>query len=182
MKIYPTSLPEVMILEPQIYHDERGFFFELYHQEKYAAAALPPQFVQDNYSSSKQGTLRGLHYQIRQTQGKLVQVLIGEIYDVAVDIRRSSPNFGKWVGVRLSAETHQQLWIPAGFAHGFYVMSEQAEVLYKVTDYYAPDWERTLLWRDPQLGIDWPLLEGKPPLLSEKDACGKLLNEAEVFP
>lgn len=182
IEIRPTSIPEVVIVIPQIFHDERGSFLELYHSQKYASAGLPSHFVQDNYSVSRRGTLRGLHYQIRQPQGKLVQALVGEIFDVAVDIRRTSPSFGKWTGVRLSAENRQQLWIPPGFAHGFYVLSEWAEVLYKVTDYYAPQWERTLFWNDPQLKIEWPLLKDHPPLLSSKDAHGKPLAEAEVFP
>jgi len=182
LEIKPTKLAGVLLIEPEIYRDMRGSFLEMFHSQKFSAAGLPDHFVQDNYSTSCQGTLRGLHYQIRQAQGKLVQAVVGEIFDVAVDLRRSSPHFGKWIGVRLNSENRHQLWIPPGFAHGFYVLSEHAEVLYKVTDYYAPEWERTMLWNDPQLGISWPLLEGKPPLLSEKDAKGKLFSEAEVFP
>ncbi len=182
MEIKPTRLAEVLLIEPKIYHDQRGSFLELFHSQKFAVAGLPDHFVQDNYSTSCKGTLRGLHYQIHQAQGKLVQAVVGEIFDVAIDIRRSSTNFGRWVGVRLSAENRHQLWIPPGFAHGFYVLSERAEVLYKVTDYYAPEWERTLLWNDPQLGIAWPLLDGTNPLLSQKDASGKPLSEAEVYP
>ena len=181
MNIQPTALPEVLLIEPKLYCDERGYFFELYHDRKYEEIGLPSRFVQDNYSRSRQGTLRGLHYQIRQPQGKLVQVTVGEVFDVAVDLRRFSPTFGKWIGVILSAENRHQLWIPPGFGHGFYVLSDWAEVLYKLTDYYAPEWDRTLLWSDPDLGIQWPLLEGAAPLLSAKDAAGKLLREAEIF-
>ncbi len=154
---------------------------ELFHRQKFADAGLPDHFVQDNYSISRKGTLRGLHYQIHQAQGKLIQAVVGEIFDVVVDIRRSSPYFGQWVGVQLSSENRHQLWSPPGFAHGFYVLSEYAEVLYKVTDFYAPEWERSLLWNDPQLGIDWQLTDGHLPLLSPKDANGKPLSEAEVF-
>lgn len=181
MEIKPTSLAGVFLIEPEIFHDLRGSFLEMFHSEKFAAAGLPEQFVQDNYSTSRQGTLRGLHYQIQQAQGKLVQAVVGEIFDVAVDLRRRSPNFGKWIGVRLSAENRHQLWIPPGFGHGFYVLSDWAEVLYKVTDYYAPQWERTIRWDDPQINIDWPLLNGHAPLLSPKDAAGNYLSEAEVF-
>lgn len=181
MKIHLTNFPDVFLIEPQLYPDERGYFFELYHDQKYQELGLPARFVQDNYSRSRQGTLRGLHYQIHQPQGKLVQVTVGKIFDVAVDLRRKSSSFGKWTGVILSAENRYQLWIPPGFAHGFYVLSEWAEVLYKVTDYYAPEWDRTLLWNDPDLGIAWPLRSGEVPLLSAKDAAGKLLREAEVF-
>lgn len=181
MKIHSTALPDVWLIEPQLYPDERGYFFELYHEQKYKEIGLATPFVQDNYSRSRQGTLRGLHYQIRQPQGKLVQVTMGKIFDVAVDLRRSSPTFGKWVGLVLSDESRSQLWIPPGFAHGFYVLSEWAEVLYKVTAYYAPQWDRTLRWNDPHLGIAWPIREGESPLLSPKDAAGKLLAEAEVY-
>jgi dTDP-4-dehydrorhamnose 3,5-epimerase len=181
MKIIPTCLPEVILIEPQVFGDERGFFMETYQAQKFAEAGLPTTFVQDNHSRSRQGTLRGLHYQIRQTQGKLMRVTIGEVFDVAVDIRRSSPTFGQWVGTVLSAQNKQQLWVPPGFAHGFYVSSEWAEVLYKTTDFYAPEWERTILWNDPDLGIVWPLNGGLPPVLSAKDTQGKPLREAEVF-
>ncbi|MCX8061894.1 MAG: dTDP-4-dehydrorhamnose 3,5-epimerase [Anaerolineales bacterium] len=181
MKFTTTALHDVLLIKPQLYHDERGFFFELYHDQKYKEIGLEQRFVQDNYSRSRQGTLRGLHYQIRQPQGKLVQVIVGKIFDVAVDLRRSSPTFGKWVGVILSGENHHQLWIPPGFAHGFYVLSEWAEVLYKVTAYYAPEWDRTLRWDDPSLGIAWPIRNGESPLLSAKDAAGKTLAEAEVY-
>lgn len=181
MKVQKTALPEVLLIEPQLYVDERGYFFEVYHDRRYQEIGLPSRFVQDNYSRSRQGTLRGLHYQIRHPQGKIVQVTVGEVFDVAVDLRRFSPNFGKWVGVVLSSENRHQLWIPPGYAHGFYVLSEWAEVYYKVTDYYAPEWDRTLLWNDPQVGITWPLREGRLPLLSAKDAAGKRLAEADVF-
>ncbi|HVN14833.1 MAG TPA: dTDP-4-dehydrorhamnose 3,5-epimerase, partial [Anaerolineales bacterium] len=149
--------------------------------ERFSAAGIQAEFVQDNHSASKQGVLRGLHYQIQQAQGKLLRVVSGEIYDVAVDLRRSSSTFGRSVGVILSAQNKNQLWIPSGFAHGFYVLSEQAEILYKTTDYYAPQWERTLLWNDPALKINWPLVNGQPPILSAKDAIGKPLSEAETY-
>jgi dTDP-4-dehydrorhamnose 3,5-epimerase len=181
MRFIPLEIPEIVLLETQVFEDQRGFFLESYNREKFAAAGLPADFVQDNHSASKQGVLRGLHYQIRQPQGKLLRVAAGEIYDVAVDLRRSSPTFGRWVGMVLSAERKNQLWVPPGFAHGFYVLSERAELLYKVTDYYAPQWERTLLWNDPGLGIEWPLLNGEPPLVSPKDAAGRPLAEIETY-
>ena len=181
MRITPTSLPEVILIEPQVFSDERGFFMETYHAKQFAEAGLPTSFVQDNHSRSRQGTLRGLHYQIRQAQGKLVRVILGEVFDVVVDIRRSSPAFGKWVGVILSAHNKSELWIPPGFAHGIYVTSEWAEVLYKATDFYAPQYERTIRWDDPDLGIAWPLIDGQHPILSTKDSQGKILREAETF-
>ncbi|HZY41060.1 MAG TPA: dTDP-4-dehydrorhamnose 3,5-epimerase [Anaerolineae bacterium] len=181
MKIIPTNLPDVLILQPQVFQDDRGFFMETYHQRKLEALGISAAFVQDNHSASQQGSLRGLHYQIQQTQGKLVRVIAGEVFDVAVDLRRRSPTFGQWTGLRLSAGNKLMLWVPPGFAHGFYTLSLRAEFLYKVTDYYAPDWDRTLLWNDPQLGIDWPLIDGQPPLLSPKDAIGRRLTNAEVF-
>jgi dTDP-4-dehydrorhamnose 3,5-epimerase len=181
MKFIPTIIPDVILVEPQIFDDERGFFMETYHEKKFTEAGLHLTFVQDNHSRSRQGTLRGLHYQTRQTQGKLIRVILGEIYDVAVDIRRNSPTFGRWVGTYISAENKCQLWVPPGFAHGFYVTSEWAEVIYKATDFYAPEWERTILWNDPAVGIAWPLMAGKPPALSLKDVQGKLLRQAEVF-
>jgi dTDP-4-dehydrorhamnose 3,5-epimerase len=181
MKTIPTNLPGVLIIQPQVHEDARGFFMETYHQRKLAELGITADFVQDNHSRSQQGILRGLHYQIQHTQGKLVRVLMGEVYDVAVDLRRSSPTFGQSMSVRLSAENKLMLWVPPGFAHGFYTVSPWAEFLYKVTDYYAPQWERTLLWNDPHLGIDWPLVDGRPPLLSAKDAIGKPLIDAEVF-
>ena len=181
MRFIPTAIPEVIIVEPPVFGDERGFFMETYQQRKFAEAGIDATFVQDNHSGSQQGILRGLHYQTRQAQGKLVRAAAGEIFDVAVDLRRSSPSFGQWVGVHLSVDNKRQLWIPAGFAHGFYVLSPWAEVLYKTTDLYAPEWDRTLRWDDPTLGIDWPLLDGQPPTLSTKDAQGKLWQEADKF-
>ncbi len=179
--ITPTSLPDVLILEPRVFEDSRGYFIESYSLQKFEQAGISASFVQDNQSGSHGGVLRGLHYQIQQPQGKLVRVVVGEIYDIAVDIRRSSPTFGKWIGASLSAENRKQLWIPPGFAHGFYVLSNWAEVLYKTTDYYAPQYERTLLWSDPALAIDWHLRDGISPILSAKDAEGKPLSEAELF-
>ena len=181
MNFLPTKIPEVLLIEPQVYKDERGFFLESYQARQFAAAGITANFVQDNQSGSRRGVLRGLHYQIRQAQGKLLRVTVGEIYDIAVDLRRGSASFGKWVGLYLSAEIQRMLWIPAGFAHGFYVTSEWAELTYKATDYYAPEWERTLLWNDPELGIDWPLVDGMAPLLSPKDARGTPLSEADLF-
>ena len=181
MNIFPTSIPEVFIIEPKVLQDDRGFFFESYQKSRFAEAGIPFDFVQDNHSQSQQGTLRGLHYQIQQAQGKLVRVVSGEIFDVAVDIRKNSPTFGKWVGDYLSAENKRMLWVPPGFAHGFYVTSSQAEVLYKATDYYAPQWERSILWNDPEINIDWPIIKGTAPILSQKDASGKSLHEAEVY-
>ncbi|MGE4406258.1 dTDP-4-dehydrorhamnose 3,5-epimerase [Pseudomonas sp.] len=181
MKVIETSLPDVLIIEPRVFGDERGFFYESFNAAAFeAATGLKRQFVQDNHSKSQRGVLRGLHYQIRQPQGKLVRVVAGEVFDVAVDLRRSSPSFGRWVGTRLSAQNQRQLWIPEGFAHGFVVLSESAEFLYKTTDYYAPEHERSLLWNDPALGIQWPIDE--PPQLSAKDQAGKPLSEAELFP
>jgi len=181
MKIIETSIPDVLIIEPKVFGDERGFFYESFNAAAFeAATGLKRQFVQDNHSKSQRGVLRGLHYQIQQPQGKLVRVVAGEVFDVAVDLRRSSPSFGRWTGVLLNAENKRQLWIPEGFAHGFVVLSETAEFLYKTTDYYAPEHERSLLWSDPELGIDWPL--DTPPQLSAKDQAGKLLRDAELFP
>jgi dTDP-4-dehydrorhamnose 3,5-epimerase len=181
MQFIPLNIPDILLIQPQVFGDERGFFMETYQAERFAAAGIPAHFVQDNHSRSRQGTLRGLHYQIQQAQGKLIRAIVGEIYDVAVDIRRASPTFGQWVGQALSAENKQQLWIPAGFAHGFYVVSQFAEVTYKTTDFYAPQWERTILWDDPALGIAWPIPAGQAPLLSPKDVQGKLLRDAEVY-
>lgn len=181
MKFIPTDIPDVLIIEPQIFGDERGFFLETYQAKHFAEANITTNFVQDNHSGSRQMILRGLHYQIRQPQGKLVRVISGEIYDVAVDLRRSSPSFGRWVVMRLSSSNKLQVWIPPGFAHGFYVLSEWAEVVYKATDYYAPQWERTLLWNDPELAIPWPLIDNQPPLLSAKDSTGTLFHLAEVY-
>lgn len=180
MRVIPTALPGVLLLEPKVFGDERGFFFESYNRRAMAEeAGIAADFVQDNHSRSGCGVLRGLHYQIRQPQGKLVRVIAGEVFDVAVDIRRSSPTFGQWEGVALSAENKRMLWVPPGFAHGFLVLSEAAEFLYKTTDYYAPEFERCILWNDPDLAIAWPL-QGAP-LLSVKDQAGRLLKDAEVF-
>ena len=181
MIVLPLDIPDVMILEPDVFVDERGFFLESFNARNFSEAGLPATFVQDNHSGSKRGTLRGLHYQIHHAQGKLIRVVVGEIFDVSVDLRLYSSSFGQWAGINLSADDHRQLWIPQGFAHGFYVLSEWAEIVYKVTDFYAPQWERTLLWNDPDIGIQWPLIAGKPPLLSKKDAKGKQLREAELF-
>jgi dTDP-4-dehydrorhamnose 3,5-epimerase len=181
MKTIPTEIPDVVIVEPQVFYDARGFFMETYHARKLAELGIIAPFVQDNHSRSQCGTLRGLHYQLRQAQGKLVRVTYGEIFDVAVDLRRRSPTFGRWTGAILSADNKLQLWIPPGFAHGFYTLSETADLIYKVTDYYAPEWDRTLLWSDPQINIAWPLIDDQLPVLSAKDAQGKLFSQAEVF-
>jgi dTDP-4-dehydrorhamnose 3,5-epimerase len=181
MLFTPTSIPDIFVIEPKVFGDERGFFMETYQAQRFAAAGIETDFVQDNHSKSRKGTLRGLHYQIQQAQGKLVRVIAGEIFDVAVDIRCSSPTFGRWVGSYISAENKLQLWVPAGFAHGFYVLSEWAELVYKTTDYYAPQWERTILWNDPDLGIDWPLLNNCPLILSDKDKQGIPFSQAELF-
>lgn len=182
MKFTACRIPDVILIEPHLFGDQRGFFMETYQQKVFAEQGITAQFVQDNHSGSRRGTLRGLHYQIQQAQGKLVRVVAGQIFDVAVDLRRSSPTFGQWVGEVLSAENKRQLWIPPGFAHGFYVLSEWAEVVYKASDFYAPQWERTLLWNDPAVGIEWPL-EGSPELLiSEKDRAGLPLAQAETYP
>lgn len=180
MQAIPTSIPDVLIIEPKVFGDARGFFYESYNQKKFEQLiGRTVDFVQDNHSRSAQHVLRGLHYQVKQTQGKLVRVTAGEVFDVAVDIRKSSPTFGKSVGVKLSAENKRMLWIPEGFAHGFVVLSENAEFLYKATDYWAPEHERCIVWNDAELAIDWPL--DTPPLLSAKDAAGKSLREAELF-
>lgn len=181
MLFEPTLIPEVIQITPQVHGDERGFFMETYQAQRFGAAGLPFIYVQDNHSGSQHGTLRGLHYQIRQAQGKIVRVVVGEIYDVAVDLRRWSATFGKYVGLTLSAQNKIQLWIPAGFAHGFYVLSEWAELVYKATDYYAPEWDRTLLWNDPTLNIPWPIPPTEEPVLSLKDKQGRILAEAEVY-
>ena len=181
MEFKPTILPEVILISPVVYGDERGFFMETYREVEFSAAGIPGNFVQDNHTGSVQGPLRGLHYQIKQSQGKLVQVVSGEVFDVAVDLRKSSLNFGKWAGELLSAGNKRQLWLPPGFAHGFYVLSDWANVIYKVTDYYAPEWDRTLLWNDPEIGIDWPLIDGGKVNISTKDAKGLSLREAETF-
>ena len=181
MQFTSAGLPDVILIQPRIFEDERGFFLESYQKERFSNAGIHADFVQDNHSASTKGVLRGLHYQIRQPQGKLVRVIVGQVFDVAVDLRRHSPTFGRWVGVTLSAEKKNQLWIPPGFAHGFYVTSEKAEILYKATDTYAPQWERSLLWNDPALGIVWPIINGEIPILAEKDKKGVLLSEAETY-
>jgi dTDP-4-dehydrorhamnose 3,5-epimerase len=181
MKVTPTDIPDVLILEPQVFGDHRGFFMESFNLRVFRdKTGLSTDFVQDNHSASGAHILRGLHYQIHQPQGKLLRVVVGEIFDVAVDLRRSSPTFGQWVSAVLSAENKRQLWIPPGFAHGFLVLSERAEVLYKATDYYAPEFDRTLLWNDPEIGIVWPLGDAEP-VLSAKDQAGVRLKDAEVY-
>lgn len=181
MAIQTTAIPEVLILEPKVFGDERGFFYESFNAKNFAElTGVHANFVQDNHSKSVKGVLRGLHYQIQQAQGKLVRVVAGEVFDVAVDIRKHSPTFRHWVGVVLSAENKRQLWIPPGFAHGFLVTSDSAEFLYKTTEYYAPEFERSILWNDPAIGIQWP--NSEQPTLSGKDKSGALLADAEVFP
>lgn len=180
MKVTETALPGVLVLEPKVFGDARGFFLESYNRARFAeATGVDVDFVQDNHSRSACGVLRGLHYQIRQPQGKLVRVVSGAVFDVAVDLRRSSPTFGRWAGVELSAENQRQLWVPPGFGHGFLVLSETADFLYKTTDYYAPEHERGVAWNDPAIGVAWPL-DGAPQL-SAKDAAACLLADAEVF-
>jgi dTDP-4-dehydrorhamnose 3,5-epimerase len=177
MKFLPTRLPGVVLIEPEMHGDQRGFFMETWHARKFAAAGIDATFVQDNHSRSTQGTLRGLHLQVRQPQGKLIRVVAGEIFDVAVDLRRDSPTFRRWVGFTLSAANRHQLWVPPGFAHGFYTLSAIAEIIYKCTDFYAPEHERTLRWDDPELAIHWPLTADRPPILSAKDAAGITLRD-----
>jgi len=180
MEIQATAIADLLIIEPKVFGDDRGFFYESFNERRFEEiTGVKASFVQDNHSKSARGVLRGLHYQIQQAQGKLVRVVAGEVFDVVVDIRRSSPTFGKWVGVTLSAENKRQLWIPPGFAHGFVVTSDSAEFLYKTTDYWAPEFERSILWNDPAIGITWRL-DG-PPLLSQKDLAGNVLADAEVF-
>lgn len=180
MKVTETALPGVMLVEPKVFGDDRGFFLESWNARGFAAAGLDLTFVQDNHSRSAKGVLRGLHYQIEDPQGKLVRVTQGRVYDVAVDIRRSSPHFGRWVGYELSDSNHRMLYVPPGFAHGFLVLSDTADFVYKCTSFYAPAHDRGIRWSDPAIGIDWPLT-GKPPLLSPKDAAAPLLAEAETF-
>jgi dTDP-4-dehydrorhamnose 3,5-epimerase len=180
MRAIATSIPEVIILEPKVFGDERGFFYESFNAKAFEeATGVKREFVQDNHSRSARGVLRGLHYQLQQAQGKLVRVTVGEVFDVAVDLRRSSPTFGQWVGEILSAENKRQLWVPEGFAHGFVVLSDYAEFLYKTTDYYAPEHERSILWNDPDLAIEWPLQEA--PQLSGKDQAGINFKDADLF-
>ncbi|WP_025040928.1 dTDP-4-dehydrorhamnose 3,5-epimerase [Nitrosospira briensis] len=182
MKVIPTAIPDVLIIEPRVFGDSRGFFFESFNQKNFSqATGLGVNFVQDNHSRSVKGVLRGLHYQIRQPQGKLVRVVRGAVFDVAVDIRKSSPTFGRWVGVELTEDNYRQVWVPPGFAHGFYVLSESADFLYKTTDYYISDFERSIVWNDPQIAISWPVEAGAQPIISAKDAIAPTLADAEVF-
>jgi dTDP-4-dehydrorhamnose 3,5-epimerase len=181
MKVTPTAIPDVMVIEPQVFGDARGFFFESFNQKAFNEATdTHVNFVQDNHSRSAQGVLRGLHYQLQQPQGKLVRVVRGAVFDVVADIRKSSTTFGQWVGMELTEDNHKQLWVPAGFAHGFLVLSESADLLYKTTDYYAPAHERCIAWNDPTIGIEWPT-QDVAPALSAKDQQGKALAEAVVF-
>lgn len=181
MKFIASPIAGVIIIEPDIFTDHRGFFLETWQREKFREGGIDADFVQDNHSKSNHGTLRGLHYQIYHAQGKLVRAVSGRIFDVAVDLRKSSSTFGQWTGEFLDEENKKMFWIPPGFAHGYYVMSENAEVCYKCSDYYAPQYERTLLWNDPELAINWPLIDDQQPVLSDKDARGKLLKQAEVY-
>jgi len=180
MNVIRTAIPDVVAIEPQVFGDARGFFLESWNARAFAIAGIRADFVQDNHARSTRGVLRGLHYQVRQPQGKLVRAVVGEVYDVAVDLRRSSPTFGRWVGVTLSAESKRMAWIPAGFAHGYLVVSDVAEVLYKATDYYAPAHERSIVWNDPDLAIEWPFAGA--PALSAKDAAGVRFRDAEAYP
>jgi dTDP-4-dehydrorhamnose 3,5-epimerase len=181
IQVIATALPEVKIIEPKVFGDARGFFFESFNGREFAEqVAAGVEFVQDNHSRSTRGVLRGLHYQIEHAQGKLVRVVEGEVFDVAVDIRKSSPNFGKWAGVSLSAENNRQMWVPAGFAHGFVVVSDSAQFLYKTTDYWYPEHERSIVWNDPEIGIEWPI--DFEPVLAAKDAAAQRLSDAECFP
>ena len=181
MKFTPLEIPDVLLLEPTVFGDERGFFMETWRKDAFEQHAGVTSFVQENHSRSSANVLRGLHYQIRHAQGKLVRVTDGEVFDVAVDMRRSSPYFGKWTGMRLSAENKRQLWVPPGFAHGFLVLSEQVDFVYKCTDYYAPEFERVLRWDDPALAIDWPLAAEVVPTVSERDAAGSAFADAEYY-
>lgn len=181
MKFIKQSIPDVVLLEPRVFGDARGFFMETWRADQFEAEGLPSTFVQDNFSRSTQGVLRGLHYQIQHPQGKLVRVTSGAVFDVAVDLRRHSKSFGHWVGAELSAANKRALWVPPGFAHGFYVLSDIAGFAYKCTDYYAAQFERSLRWDDPRVGIAWPLVKGQPPQLSVKDGAGELLQDAEIY-
>lgn len=182
MKFIPTRIPDVVVIEPQVFGDHRGFFMETWRQDRFAEAGIDLPFVQDNHSSSTKGVLRGLHYQIQQPQGKLVRVISGDVFDVAVDLRKNSPTFGQWVGERLSAENKKMFWVPPGFGHGFIVTSDYAEFVYKCTDLYAPQYERSIRWDDPDIGIEWPLAANEKPTLSAKDEAGAWLKDAEVYP
>ena len=181
MDFINTNIPEVVIIKPEVFTDSRGEFLETYRLVEFSNAGIETGFVQDNYAGSKLGVLRGLHYQIQKSQGKLVRVINGEIFDVAVDLRKSSPTFGRYVGIRLDDKDKKMLWIPPGFAHGYYVMSDWAEMEYKVTEYYAPEFERTIIWNDPKLKIDWPLLEDGHPILSEKDLQAQEFHDADLY-
>ena len=181
MEFVPTRLPDVILIRPKVFEDPRGFFMDTWHRELFEQAGIDTSFVQDSHSGSVAGTIRGLHYQIKQAQGKLIRVVKGEAFDVAVDIRRSSPDFGRWTAEVLSAENRKMIWIPPGFAHGFLVLSKTAEFEYKCTDYYAPEHERTLQWDDPDIGIEWALPEQEKPILSDKDRLGLPLKDAEVY-
>jgi dTDP-4-dehydrorhamnose 3,5-epimerase len=182
MEFEPTRLPEVVLIKPRVFGDARGFFFETWQEQRFADAGIGMSFVQDNHSHSTRYTLRGLHFQVEQPQGKLVRVTRGKAFDVAVDIRRSSPRFGQWIGVELSDANHHMLWVPPGFAHGYLALSEEIDFLYKCTDYYAPQHERTIRWDDPQLGVEWPLPPGVAPILSSKDAVAPVLRHAGSYP
>lgn len=182
MKVHTAAIPDVLIIEPRVFCDDRGFFMETWEQRSYQEAGIPGDFVQDNHSQSVKGVLRGLHYQVGKPQGKLVRVMAGEVFDVAVDLRRSSPTFGHWVGEYLSSSNKRQLWIPPGFAHGFYVLSNLADFQYKCSEFYSPDEERCLLWDDPAIGIKWPFHPGSQPSLSPKDRIGDYLSDAETYP
>lgn len=182
MKVSCTSIPDVLIIEPRVFGDSRGFFFESFNQKNFSqATGLGVNFVQDNHSRSVKGVLRGLHYQVQHPQGKLVRVVSGEVFDVVVDIRKSSPTFGRWVGVELSEDNYRQVWVPPGFAHGFYVLSKSVDFLYKTTDYYVPTFERSVVWNDPEIAISWPVGAGTQPIISAKDAKAPRLADAEVF-
>jgi dTDP-4-dehydrorhamnose 3,5-epimerase len=180
VNVVRTAIPDVVVIEPKVFGDARGSFMESWNARAFAVAGIRAEFVQDNHGRSTKNVLRGLHYQVRQPQGKLVRVVVGEVYDVAVDLRRSSPSFGRWVGERLSAANRRMIWIPPGFAHGYVVVSDSADVLYKTTDYYAPEHERSIVWNDPDLAIDWPLADA--PVLSSKDAAGVRFRDAEAYP
>ncbi len=182
MEYTPLAIPDIVLITPKVHGDDRGFFMETFRDDDFREKLADASFVQDNHSGSVKGTLRGLHYQVSQSQGKIVRVTSGVVFDVGVDLRVSSPYFGKWAGVTLSSESKEMLWIPPGFAHGVYVISEQAQLSYKCTDYYAPELERSLLWNDPEIGIEWPLIPDEGILLSEKDRNGVRLKDAEVFP
>lgn len=182
MRLQPTEIPEVIEIEPEVFGDSRGVFLESWHARKFEELGLDLEFVQDNHSTSQRGTLRGIHYQLTHPQGKLVRAAVGEVFDVAVDLRRGSASFGRWVGRRLSDSNHRMLWIPAGFAHGFYVVSDVAVFLYKCTQFYFPEDERTIQWNDADLGIEWPLIDGGPPVLSEKDRRGVPFRSADYYP